>query len=148
MPDPNTTACGSDCTPAYKLAGCVHVIIREVYGVCRVVMSFSAHPSMQVRCGHKSVTRSAAVACTSRSTHHLAIRATRSTSVAALKQGRGQAFVGRLSKLLSDRPRSMTFKHLSLSWLAGAAVISAVAAQSAYGTASSNAVAIRQQVRV
>lgn len=96
-------------------------------------MSCARLRSLHVHSSHRSATQFAYVARKGRSVRHLNVRDIRSTSVAALKQGYRQAFVGRLSP---DRPRSMAVKRSSILWLAGAAVISAVAAQSACGTAS------------
>ena len=99
-------------------------------------MSCARLRSVHVPSGHRSVTPFVAVARTGRSIRCLTTRETRATSAAALKQGYRQAFIGRLSQLLADRAGSMPFRRSPMLWLAGTAIISAVAAQSVYATVS------------
>ena len=110
------------CVQEHSPANCTMSRLVNVQS-SSVLSGYSARSTIS-----RSVSTKGAVACPT--AHHSTIRKTLSSSVETLRASCGQ---GRI--LSSDR--SMPFKRSSLLWLAGAFVISAVAAQNAHGKVSS-----------
>ena len=113
-----------------------HDAFVEQYSPAKCAMSRPVNAQSCSVCfvpsGHRSASKSGAVVCRGSTAHHSTIRNNLSSSVGSLSRGCRQ---GRNCTLFSDRP--MPFKRSTLLWLAGAFIVSAVAAQNGHGKVKS-----------